>query len=79
MEIFDTIRRHTSMLTYIYLNVDECWLISSKQQQMCKLQIFLNYAIIPKLLFLEVNWFNVTHVLANLINRLNLCMARERL
>ncbi len=29
MTICDKLSRHLSMLTYIYLNVDECWLTSS--------------------------------------------------
>ncbi len=32
------------MLTYIYVNVDECWLTSYKPQQRFKLQIPLNHA-----------------------------------
>ncbi len=33
------------MLTYIYLNMDECWLTSPIPQQSFKLQIYLNYGI----------------------------------
>ncbi len=36
------------MLTYIYFNVDECWLTSSMPQQRFKLQILFNYAVIPE-------------------------------
>ncbi len=36
------------MLTYVYLNVDECKLTSSIPQQSFKLQMYLNYAIIPE-------------------------------
>ncbi len=38
----------TCMLTYIYLNVDECWLTSSMPEQRYQLQISLNYANILK-------------------------------
>ncbi len=41
MKICNTLRRHLSMLTYIYLNVDECWLTYSIPQQRVKLQILL--------------------------------------
>ncbi len=50
---------------------------SYMHQQMFKLQISLNYALIPEIVVSEmiglaikavdVNWFHVTHVLANLI------------
>ncbi len=43
MGICDKLSRHLYMLTYIYLNVGECWLTSSMPQQMFKLQISLNY------------------------------------
>ncbi len=33
------------MLTYIYLNADECWLTSSMPQQRFKLQTLFNYAV----------------------------------
>ncbi len=36
------------MFTYIYFNVDEWWLTSSVPQQSFKLQILLNYAVIPE-------------------------------
>ncbi len=48
MEIYDKLRRDLAMFTYIYLNVDECWLTSSMPQQSFKLQIVLNYAVIPE-------------------------------
>ncbi len=35
------------MLTYIYLNVDKCWLISSMPQQRSNLHILLNCAVLP--------------------------------
>ncbi len=41
--ICDKLSRHLSMLTYIYLNVDECSLTSFVPQQSFKLQISLNY------------------------------------
>ncbi len=41
------------MLTYIYLNVDECWLTSPMPKQMFKLQIVLNYAVIPEHIIAE--------------------------
>ncbi len=46
MGICDKLSRHLSMLTYIYLNVDECWLISPMQR--FKLHVLLNYAINPE-------------------------------
>ncbi len=46
MGICDKLSRHLSMLTYIYLDVDECWLTSSMSEQMFKLQISLNYGTI---------------------------------
>ncbi len=36
------------MLAYIYLNVDECWLTSSRPQKRVSLQISLNYANIEQ-------------------------------
>ncbi len=72
-EICDKLSRDIAMLTYIYLNVDDCWLTSSMPQQTFKIQIVLNYAVIPEnviserlvvaLKAVEVNWF----ILANLI------------
>ncbi len=44
IEICDKLSRDLAMVTYIYLNVDECWLTSS----MFKLQMLLNYAVIPE-------------------------------
>ncbi len=43
MGICDKLNRHLSMLTYIYLNVDDCCLASSMPLQRFKLQISLNY------------------------------------
>ncbi len=45
-EFYDKLRRDLAMFTLIYLNVDDCWLTSSMPQQMFKLQILLNYAVI---------------------------------
>ncbi len=36
------------MFTYIYLNVNDCWLTSSMPEQWFKLQILLDYAVIPE-------------------------------
>ncbi len=36
------------MFTYIYLNVDECWLTWSMPQQIFNLYILLKYAVIPE-------------------------------
>ncbi len=47
MQICKKLSRDLAMLTYIYLNVGVCWLTSSMPQQIFKLQIFLNYAVIP--------------------------------
>ncbi len=41
--IWDKLSRHLCMLTYIYLNVDKCWLTFYMPHQMFKLQIALNY------------------------------------
>ncbi len=43
MGICDKLSRHLYMLTYIYLNVEECWLTSSMTWQRFKLQMSLNY------------------------------------
>ncbi len=48
MEICDKLRMDLAMFTYIYLNVDDCWLTSYIPQQRFKLQIMLNYAVIPE-------------------------------
>ncbi len=48
MEICDKLRRDLAMFIYMYLDVNECWLISSMPQQRFKLQIFLKYAVIPE-------------------------------
>ncbi len=72
------------MFTYIYLNVDGCWLTSSMPQESFKVHILLNYALIPENVFsedqlqllkvLEVNWFSVTYILTNLItNSIHVC------
>ncbi len=47
MEICDKLSRDWAMLSYIYLNVDECCLTSSMPQQRFKLEIVLNYAVMP--------------------------------
>ncbi len=36
------------MLTYIYLNVDKCYLASPMQQQRFKMHMSLNYGVIPE-------------------------------
>ncbi len=41
MEICDKLGRDFTMFIYIYLTVDECWLLSSMTQQMFKLHILL--------------------------------------
>ncbi len=46
MEFCEQLSRDLAALTYIYLNVDDCWLTSSMPQQRFKLQILLNYAVI---------------------------------
>ncbi len=48
MQICNKLSRDLGMLTCIYLNVDDCWLTSSMPQQMFKLKILLNYAVIPE-------------------------------
>ncbi len=54
-----------AMLTYIYLNVDECWLTSSMRQQRFKLQISFHYANIEQNTF---SWGVVDgHVSFNLV------------
>ncbi len=50
MGMCDKLSRHLAMLTYIYLNVDECGLTSSMPQQRFKRQICLN---VTKCVFLE--------------------------
>ncbi len=54
MGICDKLSRDLDMLTYIYLNVDDCWLTSSMPQQRFKLQKKLvNYAVIPENVIFE--------------------------
>ncbi len=45
---FAKLNSDLDMLTYIYLNVDDCWLTSSMPQQRFNIQMFLNYAVIPE-------------------------------
>ncbi len=47
-EICDNLRKDLVMFTYIYLNVDECWLKFSMPQQMINLQLLFSYAVIPE-------------------------------
>ncbi len=64
-DICDKLRKDLAMLTYIYLNVDECWLTSSMRQQRFKLQISLHYANIEQNTF---SWGVVDgHVSFNLV------------
>ncbi len=45
----DKLNRDIAMLTYIYRNMDKCWLTSSMSQQKFKLQIYLiKYTVIPE-------------------------------
>ncbi len=60
------------MLIYTYLNIDECLLTFSMQQQRFKLKISINYAIISERLLVALNaveviWFPITHLLAKLM------------
>ncbi len=48
MEIYVKLSKNLVLLTYIYINVDDCWLTSSMPQQRFKLQILLNYSVIPE-------------------------------
>ncbi len=48
MRICDKLSRDQTMLTYIYLNVGDCWLTSPMPQKMFKLQMLLNYAVIQE-------------------------------
>ncbi len=48
MEICDKLSRDLYMLTYIYVNVDDCLLTYSMPQQRFKLQIVINYVVIPE-------------------------------
>ncbi len=52
-EICDKLGKDLAMFTYIYLNMDECWLTSSMPQQRFKFQILLTYAVIPENVFSE--------------------------
>ncbi len=54
MEICYKLSRDLAMLTYIYLNVDDCWLTFSIPQQRFKLQILLSYAVITENIISEV-------------------------
>ncbi len=76
-EICDKLSRDLAMLTYKYLNVDDCWLTSSMPQQRFKLQNLLNYSCNSRKSYLwslvgdpkavEVNWFPFTCIHANSI------------
>ncbi len=48
MEICDNLSRDIAMLTYIYLNVNDYWLISSMPQQRFKLKLLLNCEVVPE-------------------------------
>ncbi len=49
MEMYDTLTRHFSMLTYIYLNEDGCWVIPSiPMKNKFKLHISLSYTVSPE-------------------------------
>ncbi len=48
MEICDKLSRELAMLTYIYFNVDDRLLTYSIPQQRFKLQIVINYVVIPE-------------------------------
>ncbi len=48
MEICDKLSRDLAMLTYIYFNVDDCLLKYYMPQQRFKLQIVINYVVIPE-------------------------------
>ncbi len=48
MEICDKLRRELAMFTYIYFNVDECWLTSYMPSKGLKFQMLFNYAVIPE-------------------------------
>ncbi len=70
MEICDILSRDLDMLTYTYLNVNDCWLTSSMSQQRFKLQLLLNCNSRKChfwRLVVEMNWFLFTYILANLI------------
>ncbi len=56
LRIYDTIWIYLSMLTYIYLKVDECWLTSSMHQQRFKLHMSFNYAVIWEKTVYESSW-----------------------
>ncbi len=55
MGICNKLSRHLSMLTYIYLNVDECWLTSSMPQQNLNSKFLLIMVNFNKMWFLE--WY----------------------
>ncbi len=74
MEICDKLRKDLAMLTYIFHNVDECWLTSSTKvytpnfvyvifnSRKCRFWI-----LIVALKVVEMKWYPVTYILANLI------------
>ncbi len=53
MKICDTLWKHLCMLTYIYVNMDECWLTSSMPELSFKLQMFLIIRQSQKMCFLK--------------------------
>ncbi len=78
-----------TMKMYAYVGWGEPFLVLMYLLEQTKLQISLNYAVISEngvfwrvvlpLKAVEVNWFPVTHILANIITNINSCMVGQRL
>ncbi len=79
--ICDTLSRHLSILTYIYLNVHECWLTSFLPQQRFNskfivIKLYPQKMCFPKMLCLALTrlkwtgslWLTSTHVIAGSLN-----------
>ncbi len=59
MGICGTLKRQLSILTYTYLNVDECWLTYSMHKHKFKLHIYLKYAVISENVVSEIVVFGL--------------------
>ncbi len=68
MGICDKLSRHLSMLTYIHLNVDECWLTSSMPHQRFKLKLSVMFGKCGFLKYINVKGsFDVAMVITSLL------------
>ncbi len=54
MKICDILKRNLAILTYIYLNVDECWLTSSNSREGFNFKFLSIVLMLSKMCFLDV-------------------------